>query len=77
MPRPPRGKPISRLNLEMSETMRFRLENLRITTDADSLAEVVRRAINVYDFLWREQANGRRLVTQDHDGKTIHELVLM
>lgn len=62
MPRQPSPKK-SRLNLEMSQSVRRRLESLRVRTEADSLAEVVRRALAVYDevygkLLWVEDIGG-------------------
>jgi hypothetical protein len=64
-----------RLNLEMSERLRSVLENLREQTDAESLADVVRKALAVYDFLWQEKASGGRLVIKGKDGE--RELVLL
>lgn len=51
MPRQPSPNPKTRLNLEVSESVRTLLEDLRKRTDADSLTEVIRRAVAVYDVL--------------------------
>jgi hypothetical protein len=75
MPRIPKGTPTSRLNLEMSEKVRQRLEALREKTDADSLAEVVRRALTVYDLLCCERARGAQLIVRGPEGEK--ELVLI
>jgi hypothetical protein len=69
MPRISRG-PKARLNLEMSEDVRTRLENLRERTDADSLAEVVRRALAVYDLLWSEREGNGTFFIKRADGET-------
>lgn len=68
MPRTSRG-PKARLNLEMSEEVRARLEGLRQRTDADSLAEVVRRALAVYDLLWSEREGDGRFFIKCPDGQ--------
>jgi len=39
------------MNLDMSQAVRDRLERLREDTDAESLADVIRRALAVYDLL--------------------------
>jgi hypothetical protein len=75
MPRPPKNNPSTRLNLEMGEQVRKRLEHLRDVTQADSLAEVIRRALTVYDFLWSERDQGGKLVVKREDGEK--ELVLL
>jgi hypothetical protein len=60
----------------MSEEVRQRLESLREKTDADSLSEVIRRALAVYEFLWSEREKGTRLVARDADNKD-RDLVLL
>ena len=46
----------------MSQKVRERLESLRDRTEADSLAEVVRRSLAVYELLWLEKEKGGQLV---------------
>ena len=75
MPRIARGEK-RRLNLEMSEEVRQKLESLREKTDADSLSEVVRRALAVYDFLWSERERGTKLLVRGADDKD-RELLLL
>ena len=65
MPRLPRKKPTSRLNLEMSLVVRQRLERLRDETDADSLSEVIRKALAVYEYLWDAKSSGASLLVKD------------
>ena len=64
MPRIARAVATSRLTLEMAQSVRDRLEHLRDRTEADSLAEVVRRALAVYDVLWDEKAKGNRVMLE-------------
>jgi hypothetical protein len=71
----PKLAPKTRLNLEMSEESRRKLEYLRKATNADSLTEVIRKALAVYEFLWRQKASNGRLVVQTDDSEK--ELVLM
>ena len=62
--------------MDLPESLRHRLENLQEQTDADSLSEVMRRALAVYDFLWQEKLKGSATIVKDDDGKE-RELVLM
>lgn len=59
------GESVTRLHLELSSSTRQRLEKLKTTTQADSLAEVLRRALIIYEFLWLERSNGSRIVVKD------------
>jgi hypothetical protein len=54
--------PKTRLSLEMSDQARAMLENLRVKTDADSLAEVIRKALAVYDLVWTAKEKGKTLL---------------
>lgn len=51
MPRPASNEARVRLNLEVPERVRTRLERVREMSEADSLTEVIRRALMVYDAL--------------------------
>jgi hypothetical protein len=68
--------PTSRLTLDLPEPVRAKLDALRDHTHADSLVEVVRRALAVYDFLWAEKAEGGKLVIKLEDG-TEREVILL
>lgn len=65
-----------RMNMDLPESLRLRLEALREQTDADSLSEVIRRALAVYDFLWQEKAKGSATMVKDKEGKE-RELLLL
>ncbi len=75
MPRTAKRFPTRRLSLEISEDARKNLEALRDKTQADSLTEVIRRALAVYDFLWSQKQKGAKLVVNGPDGEK--ELVLL
>jgi hypothetical protein len=51
MPRHAKPHTSVRLNLELAQSVRERLEHLQRCTEADSLSEVVRRAITVYALI--------------------------
>lgn len=76
MPRPSRKQPKIRLNLDMPAEIKSQLEELRDLTHADSMSEVIRRALAVYDFLLSERANGTTTVLRHGDG-TETQLQLM
>jgi hypothetical protein len=77
MARPSRNRlRVRRLNLEMNEAVRDRLEELRDITQADSLSEVIRKSLAVYDLLSAERANGAKTYLRYKDG-TERELVIL
>lgn len=58
-----------RLNLEISESVRDRLERLRETTKADSFTEVVRRSLAAYDFLVAYEKKKIQVILRYPDGE--------
>lgn len=66
--RPARKQPKVRLNLDMSVEVKEQIETLRDRTHADSMGEVIRRALAVYDYLHSEQADGSHLLIRTKDG---------
>lgn len=44
------------------------LEALRTQTAADSLTEVVRRSLAVYDFLWEQKVQGAEIIIRTKNG---------
>lgn len=75
MPRLPKPQATTRLNLQLTTQVRERLESLQEKTEADSLTEVIRRALAVYEFLLHEKAAGNRVLI-DRDGELV-EVALM
>ncbi|HVW24137.1 MAG TPA: hypothetical protein VHC69_02135 [Polyangiaceae bacterium] len=47
--------------MELTERVRDRLERLRQQTEADSLTEVIRRALTLYDMVVND-SNGRVVI---------------
>jgi hypothetical protein len=69
MPRPANPDAKARLNLELPERVRARLEHLRTISEADSITEVVRRALAVYDVvLTAVRERGDKIVLRSADG---------
>ena len=66
--RPARKQPKVRLNLDMPVEVKEQIEALRDRMRAESMSEVIRRALAVYDYLQSEQADGSHLVIRTRDG---------
>ena len=56
------------MSLELSQSVRDRLERLRDTTEADSLTEVIRRSLAVYDLLINQERSGSTVVVKTREG---------
>jgi hypothetical protein len=76
MPRPPKPHKSKRLNLDLAVPLHRRLERIQKHTEADSVSEVIRRAVRVYDAILDAQADGSRVVVIDQDG-TQRELLVV
>ena len=64
-------RPAIRMNLEMSQRVRDKLERLSEETDL-SLSEVVRKSLAIYDLLWKEtQAGGSIIIRTDENEKEV------
>ncbi len=61
----------ARLQLILPEASVDRLEKLKAATEAASYAEVIRRALRLYEALISEQQDASSLVVQRKDGKEI------
>lgn len=48
----------------MPQSVRDRLERLKSETEADSLTEVIRRALSVYELLWDQRQQGWETVVR-------------
>jgi len=59
----------TRLTLDLSLPVRQELTELRDLTQADSLTEVVRRALAVYSFVVKAKVGGGKLLLRDDDGE--------
>jgi hypothetical protein len=68
MPRIAAKSPKVRLNLEVPAAVRDRLERLRDDSGADTLTEVVRRSLEVYEVLLNREP-GAEIVLRMPDGR--------
>ena len=57
------------MHLDLTEDVRSRLASLRDDTSADSLSEVIRRSIALYDFVISEKKNGATVIIKTADGE--------
>lgn len=57
-----------RLTFDFTEVARDRLEKMRVLLDAGSLAEVVRRALGVMDYILENRKRGGTLILREPDG---------
>jgi hypothetical protein len=62
MPRPASAEKRVRLNLELSERVRDRLELVRVMSEADTLTEVIRRSLVIYEALLTTMLAGDKIV---------------
>lgn len=77
MPRPASNDAKVRLNLEIPKRVRDRLERVQGMSEADSLTEVIRRALIVYDaLLTTVHEDGGKIIIRYPDGKE-NELMLV
>ena len=57
-----------RLNLAITPTVHDRLQRLREMSDSESVTEVVRRAMAVYDLVLSHMSDGGQIVLRHKDG---------
>ena len=58
-----------RLSLRLSTEVKAQLEEMRERSRAESLTEVIRHALMLYDTLLDEKEAGRTFVVRSEDGK--------
>ena len=66
----------TRLQLKLSSQAKARLKALQNMSDADSMAEVVRVALHLYEVVLVAQASGDDVVLRETDG-TLTRLVVV
>lgn len=66
-----------RLNLEVSLAIRDRLELLREQSEAESMTEVIRRALAIYEHLLAHSAQGGTILLRTHDKGPEKQLLLV
>lgn len=58
-----------RLNLRITPDVKARLEELKDETNSANLAEVVRRALTLYDAMYSENKEGSKVILRDQEGR--------
>ncbi len=66
MPETPKKK--VRLNLEIPERTKARLEAVRELSESETITEVIRRALVVYETLLLQQAQGNKILIRNNTG---------
>lgn len=69
------GAPKKRLNLELPIAARERLERLMLDTEADSMTEVIRRALLLYEEVHHARVEGARLMLRT--GNVEREILIL
>lgn len=64
-----KNREVVRINLEVSPQVRDLIKDLRVKSDAASLAEVFRKALAIYDMVLDHNAAGGKLVLESSAGE--------
>lgn len=65
-----------RLNLELSEQTRSKLESLVARSDSGTLTTAVKRALTLYDLVLTHQQNGGEVILRDAAGNEQRLVIL-
>ena len=68
MSRPPSSAARVRLNLDLPISVRERMDRVREMSEADTISEVIRRSLAVYEALLGLAHEGAKIVTRKRDG---------
>ena len=66
----------SRLNLAISQSVRDRIEALQVEIGAESMTEVIRRAIDAFELIIKEQKEGNHIEVRSKDKPPVRIHVL-
>lgn len=75
MPRQKKKERPIRLSLSLSPKVKNRLEKLQDLCEADSMTEVIRRSLAVYEVLLENQHEGGVTFVREQDGREREVLV--
>lgn len=76
MARPKVDSPKIRMNLDVRPEVKDLIETLKVEVHADSMSEVVRRAVLLYDHMRTRTESGAKIIIRNADG-TEHEIILI
>lgn len=74
MPRTASKRAKTRLNIEVTHAVRERMNRLLDLSESETLTEVIRRSLAVYETLLQQRADGAETIVRTKDGQ---ERVLM
>jgi Arc/MetJ-type ribon-helix-helix transcriptional regulator len=60
---------MKRITMEVPDSVRERLDRLKVMSEAASITEVVRRALRVYELLLEADLSGSSVLLEDSDGR--------
>lgn len=66
----------ARLNLELDSPTKERLDRLQTITEADSMTQVIRKALRIYEAVFNHNQRGGKVVFRAEDG-TEETIVLL
>ncbi len=69
-------KKIARLNLRITTEQQEKLEALMEMSNSASMTDTVRRALAVYEHLWKVRENDQQIIIRDEDGHESDLLLL-
>jgi ribbon-helix-helix CopG family protein len=72
----PAGEPRVRLNLDLTVSVRKQLEQLKDRTGAESLSEVLRRALELYDRMDGQVRDGWKVMLVGPGGEQREVVIL-
>lgn len=58
-----------RINLELPAKLRERIEHVKELSEAESVSEVLRWSLAVYEFLWMEKSRSSEIVIRKKNGR--------
>ncbi len=66
---------MARMTIEIPDSVRDRMEAVRVSSESSSITEAVRRSISMADSVFPHVAKGGKIILRDADG-TERELVV-
>ncbi|HAH46845.1 hypothetical protein [Gimesia sp.] len=67
-----------RINLELPGKLKERIDHVKELSEAESVSEVLRWSLAVYEYLWSEKSKSSEIVIRKKNGKeTVLELLPM
>lgn len=58
-----------RINLELPGKLKERIDHVKELSEAESVSEVLRWSLAVYEYLWLEKGKGSEIVIRKKNGK--------